>query len=46
MFGKETFFNKKILIYGLGYSGKSCLQYLLKNNKITVYDDNYSLKNK
>ena len=46
MFGKETFLNKKILIYGLGLSGKSCLQYLYKNNKITVFDDSNSLKTK
>ena len=46
MFGKETFINKKILIYGIGLSGKSCLQYLYKNNKVTVFDDNNSLKNK
>ena len=37
--------NKKILIYGLGLSGYSCLQYLQKNN-VKVYDDNNSLKNK
>ena len=29
MFGK-TFVNKKILIYGLGLSGNSCLKYLYK----------------
>jgi len=46
MFGQETFINKKILIYGLGLSGKACLKYLSKNNNITVYDDNNSLKNK
>tara|TARA_Y100000590_G_scaffold403096_1_gene489461 strand:+ start:746 stop:2041 length:1296 start_codon:yes stop_codon:yes gene_type:complete len=45
MFGKKTFLNKEILIYGLGLSGKSSLQYLLKNNKITVFDDDNSLKN-
>ena len=45
MFGKEIFINKKILIYGLGLSGKSCLQYLYKNNKVIVFDDNKSLKN-
>ena len=31
MFGK-TFINKKILIYGLGLSGNSCLEYLCKKN--------------
>tara|TARA_Y100000590_G_scaffold425274_1_gene533091 strand:+ start:8075 stop:9376 length:1302 start_codon:yes stop_codon:yes gene_type:complete len=46
MFGQQTFINKKILIYGLGISGKSCLKYLSNNNEITVYDDNLSLKNK
>ena len=46
MFGQETFINKKILIYGLGISGKSCFKYLYKNNNITVYDDNNFLKNK
>ena len=44
MFGK-TFVNKKILIYGLGLSGNSCLKYLYKKNNIKVFDDNYSLKN-
>ena len=46
MFGQDTFINKKILIYGLGLSGKACFKYLSKNNYITVYDDNNSLKNK
>ncbi len=46
MFGKETFINKKILIYGLGLSGKSCLKYLYKLNQINIYDDDKSLKNK
>ena len=46
MFGKENFINKKILIYGLGISGKSCLKYLNKNNKVKVFDDNKNLKNK
>ena len=46
MFGQDTFINKKILIYGLGLSGKACFKYLSKKNYITVYDDNYSLKNK
>tara|TARA_Y100001936_G_scaffold251638_1_gene308343 strand:- start:1622 stop:2929 length:1308 start_codon:yes stop_codon:yes gene_type:complete len=46
MFGKENFINKKILIYGLGLSGKSCLKHLRKNNKIEVYDDDISKKNK
>ena len=45
MFNK-SFVNKKILIYGLGLSGNSCLKYLYKNNKVKVYDDNIKLKNK
>ena len=46
MFSKEFFINKKILIYGLGLSGKSCFQYLYKNNKVGIFDDNNLLKNK
>ena len=42
----KIFFDKKILIYGLGLSGNSCLQYLQKKNKVKIYDDNNSLKNK
>ena len=45
MFNK-SFLNKKILIYGLGLSGNSCLKYLYKNNKVKVYDDNIKIKNK
>ena len=45
MFGKY-FVNKKILIYGLGLSGNSCLEYLYKTNDIKVFDDDKSLKNK
>ena len=41
----KTLENKKILIYGLGLSGNSCLKYLYKNNNVKVYDDNNSLKN-
>ena len=41
---KKIFIGKKILIYGLGISGKSCFKYLFKNNQVTVYDDNPSLK--
>ena len=41
----EKFLNKKILIYGLGVSGNSCLKYLKKKNDVNVYDDNHSLKN-
>ena len=46
MFGKVTFTKKKILIYGLGLSGKSCFKYLLNKNKINIFDDNISLRNK
>ncbi len=45
MLSENTFINKKILIYGLGLSGKSCLKYLKKKNCITVFDDNKSLRN-
>ena len=41
----NTLSNKNILIYGLGLSGHSCLQYLCKKNNVKVYDDNYLLKN-
>ena len=34
MFGKEIFDNKKILIYGLGLSGKSCYKYLSKKAEL------------
>mgnify|MGYP001280563922 CR=1 FL=1 len=37
---KKIFFNKKILIYGLGVSGNSTFNYLKKNNDLKVYDDN------
>ena len=42
----EIFVKKKILIYGLGLSGNSCLKFLKKKCYIKVFDDNYSLKNK
>ena len=45
MLGKETFIHKKILIYGLGISGKSCLKFLFKKNNVIVFDDNSTLKN-
>ena len=44
MLSKEIFINKRILIYGLGLSGNSCLKYLYKKNKVTIFDDNNSLK--
>ena len=40
---KDLYFNKKILIYGLGISGISSFNYLKKNNIISCFDDN--LKN-
>ncbi len=46
MFAKQFFIDKKILVYGLGLSGKSCLKYLSKKNKVEVFDDNKSLRNK
>ena len=42
----ETFLKKKILIYGLGLSGNSCLQYLSKKSNVKVFDDNNSKKKK
>ena len=43
---QNIFFNKKILIYGLGKSGLSVSKFLRKNNKVIKYDDkiktNYS----
>ena len=44
MFAKEFFSNKKILIYGLGISGKSCFKYFYKKNKVKIFDDNSHLK--
>ena len=41
---KKIFFNKKILIYGLGISGKSSFHYLKKNNQVNIYDDNTEYK--
>ena len=46
MHRKETFINKKILIYGLGLSGKSCYKFLSTKNKVIIFDDNFDLKNK
>ena len=37
--------NKKFLIYGYGKSGHASHNYLKKNNKISIYDDNKKLKN-
>ena len=46
MFDKHNFINKEILIYGIGISGKSCLQFLNKNNNVKLFDDNIYLKTK
>tara|TARA_B100000989_G_scaffold120875_1_gene89138 strand:- start:5983 stop:6639 length:657 start_codon:yes stop_codon:yes gene_type:complete len=44
MLSKNTFINKKILIYGLGISGKSCFRYLNRKNDVKVFDDDILLK--
>ncbi len=36
--------NKKFLIYGYGKSGQASFNYLKKNNKILIYDDNKKVK--
>ena len=36
---QNIFYKKKILIYGLGKSGRSVFKFLNKNNKIIKYDD-------
>ena len=36
---KKIFFNKKILIYGIGKSGLSSYHFLKKTNHIYLYDD-------
>ncbi len=35
----NIFFNKKILVYGLGISGLSAFNFLKKNNDVFLYDD-------
>ena len=35
----DIFLNKKILIYGLGKSGKSTFNFLKKKNNVILYDD-------
>ena len=40
------FKKKKFLIYGFGLSGKSCFNFLKKNNYIDIYDDNTKLISK
>ena len=32
--------NKNFLIYGFARTGKSCFNYLKKNNKVFIFDDN------
>ena len=44
---KNIFFNKKILIYGIGKSGMSTYQFLKKKSKLYLFDDNsFLLKTK
>jgi len=45
-FSRKIFFNKKILIYGLGKTGISSLNYLKKKNQIKIYDDNKKILKK
>ena len=40
---KDKLKNKKILIYGFGKTGRSCFNFLKKNNEITIYDDNHKI---
>ena len=44
-FDLNTFFRKKILIYGLGKSGISAYEFLKKDNKVFLYDD-FEIKSK
>ena len=43
---QNTFYKKKILIYGLGKSGLSAFKFLKKNNEITTFDDKIKNYNK
>ena len=40
----QIFFNKKILIYGLGKSGLSSFHFLRNKNDVYLFDDNPNLK--
>ena len=40
----QIFFNKKILIYGLGKSGLASFNFLKKKNDVYLFDDNPGLK--
>ena len=42
MFSK-FFVKKKILIYGLGLSGNSCLKFLRKKSFVKIFDDTQEL---
>ena len=42
----KTFVKKKILIYGLGLSGNSCLNFLRSKNYVKIFDDNPLLNHK
>ena len=43
---KKIFFNKNILIYGIGKSGISSYHFLKKNNHIYLYDDDQKILKK
>ena len=44
---RKAFFNKEILIYGMGKSGLSSYNFLKKNNNLSLYDDDKRIfKNK
>ena len=43
---QNIFYNKKILVYGLGRSGLSAFKFLKKDNEITTYDDKIKVNNK
>ena len=40
----KIFFNKKILVYGLGKTGLSSFNFLKKKNDVYLFDDNLKLK--